>query len=515
MDEATRRRRREIAMQFLTHIELEQVDLQIKSSPDPNLEPTVEVPKLPDHSPLDSLHAEIIEERIEMMNSPDSIQALPPPPPTTTTAVDETLRIIPLLDPRRQQAVEFLTSLSTEEAHSPSGEVQNGFSSLKQNAPETTLETSQSISTQPSATDFNLAPATSSTPNVSDYIRQSSHSPQMFGPPPTISSPQSSAALHALSSSASLSATGTPPNNQRSKQVDSDQQQEPVVIHAKVNLKRDAGFDILNQDARIYLTSTQLGSPVVLFSVLRLYDSKKRSRKKVYMDKFASIDPLKKRKLAESFAHFLQPVVTTSGLYNPFELDDPELKTGRHRTVITLPSYISSIIEYARPSQLKHELNQLFRQRHPDIVESGLSLSKIRNLKMALLEVALAENLELASVANAYTYFERLVLRHYVNKENRKLIGAICLFLAVKINDIKDLDYAALLAQLEKVLWVSPKEIRDSEFAVFVELEFNLRIPLEEFMPHMERLVRFLDYYNVQEYLSGKPPPDIQLPYIR
>jgi hypothetical protein len=100
------------------------------------------------------------------------------------------------------------------------------------------------------------------------------------------------------------------------------------------------------------------------------------------------LDTLKRKKVSESFMHLLNPQVGINN-YNANDLDDPDLKTGRHRTVITLPSYISSIIQYARPSQLKQELNEQFRQRHPDI-EAGLTLSKIRNLKTSMVETALS-----------------------------------------------------------------------------------------------------------------------------
>lgn len=39
---------------------------------------------------------------------------------------------------------------------------------------------------------------------------------------------------------------------------------------------------------------------------------------------------------------------------------------------------------------------------------------------------------------------------------------------------------------------VSPKEVLDYEFAVFADLDFNLYVPLCEFMPHFNRLIRAL-----------------------
>jgi hypothetical protein len=69
---------------------------------------------------------------------------------------------------------------------------------------------------------------------------------------------------------------------------------------------------------------------------------------------------------------------------------------------------------------------------------------------------------------------------------------------------------------MEKYMWITSKDVRDLEFAVFVALDFNLHILREDYMPHMERLVSLLDYYSIQEYLSAKPPTldEVTLSYI-
>ena len=82
------------------------------------------------------------------------------------------------------------------------------------------------------------------------------------------------------------------------------------------------------------------------------------------------------------------------------------------------------------------------------------------------------------------------------------------------MNDHKEVKYAHLLDTIEKILEVSSKAVREREFWVFSKLNFELHIPKEEYMPHLDRVISLLDYNNLQEYLQGKPPPQRELPFI-
>ena len=146
-------------------------------------------------------------------------------------------------------------------------------------------------------------------------------------------------------------------------------------------------------------------------------------------------------------------------------------------------------------------MNEHFKETHPGI-DATVTLSQIRSLKSKLLQVAQAQNLELSSVCFAYVYFEKLVLKNFVKKVNRKLVGAVCLLLAAKINDPKELDYVKLLEALEKILDVTRKEVYANEFQVYSALDFTLFLPLDEISPHMNRILSDADNPEIEDYFA-------------
>ncbi|PWA31684.1 hypothetical protein CCH79_00006507 [Gambusia affinis] len=153
-----------------------------------------------------------------------------------------------------------------------------------------------------------------------------------------------------------------------------------------------------------------------------------------------------------------------------------------------LPAEATTIIEYVKPSDLKKDMNETFKEKFPHI---KLTLSKIRSLKREMRAVSEEFGLQPVTIAMAFVYFEKLVLQGCLNKQNRKLVAAACVLLAAKISsDLRKPEVKQLIDKLEERFRINRRELIPLEFPVLVALEMGLYLPESKVMPHYRRLVQ-------------------------
>uniref|UniRef100_A0A671FMW4 Cdk5 and Abl enzyme substrate 2 n=1 Tax=Rhinolophus ferrumequinum TaxID=59479 RepID=A0A671FMW4_RHIFE len=174
--------------------------------------------------------------------------------------------------------------------------------------------------------------------------------------------------------------------------------------------------------------------------------------------------------------------------YNPNLLDDPQWPCGKHKRVLIFASYMTTVIEYVKPSDLKKDMNETFREKFPHI---RLTLSKIRSLKREMRNLSEECSLEPVTVSMAYVYFEKLVLQGKLNKQNRKLCAGACVLLAAKISsDLRKNEVKQLIDKLEERFRFNRRDLIGFEFTVLVALELALYLPENQVLPHYRRLTQ-------------------------
>lgn len=195
-------------------------------------------------------------------------------------------------------------------------------------------------------------------------------------------------------------------------------------------------------------------------------------------------------------------------LHDPNYIDDPNMIHGAAKQVmlgeVKTGPMISSIILFKNINELKEDLNEQFREEHPELPRF-LTLSKIRKLKKSALLGALNLDIEVSTVAMACIYFERLCLKGVVTKFNRKLSMACCLLIAYKFNEhITGSMYGtrmeALLRFFDTEYLIAKADVFKAELGVLVYLNFQLHLPHLHIFEIFKRLLKLI-HKNTRAYL--------------
>lgn len=190
--------------------------------------------------------------------------------------------------------------------------------------------------------------------------------------------------------------------------------------------------------------------------------------------------------------------------YDPNFLDHDIPTPDKYKITINLPSFRQSVIPWVKAGDLKKNQNSIFQEHHPWL-KSNITLSKIRSVKRKIVEVAISKALDVAVVALSYVYFEKLILKNIVTKQNYKVYGASCLLLADKFYGTRPKSFKGVIDALDKTFKVSSKDILAHEFIVYKDLAFSLFVDGNEVLPHLVKLQSSQDYidhlfeYSAQE----------------
>ncbi|KAJ1762569.1 hypothetical protein LPJ62_002141 [Coemansia sp. RSA 2167] len=110
-------------------------------------------------------------------------------------------------------------------------------------------------------------------------------------------------------------------------------------------------------------------------------------------------------------------------MYRAGVLDDPGLQKGIHRAMAGLTEYMGTIFDNVKADDQRQEGSERPRDGHSEIVADSPTFEQIRRLRAYMLRVTREQDLELSTAATGWVYFEKLILKGYAVKDNRKLVA--------------------------------------------------------------------------------------------
>ncbi|KRZ86517.1 CDK5 and ABL1 enzyme substrate 1 [Trichinella sp. T8] len=180
-------------------------------------------------------------------------------------------------------------------------------------------------------------------------------------------------------------------------------------------------------------------------------------------------------------------LASSCGMDLPFldhaSVDSESAQVACHDVDVSGPTSIMDIFD---PAEAKRESNSMFQRKYPDI---QLTYSKYTSLRREMKSVMLAHDGDLVVLAQAYCYFDQIVLKLLVDKTNRKLVAAGCLLLAAKINDYKGNQLKIIIESIEERFRVSRKDLFKYELPLASALEFELNLPALYVEAHYQKLL--------------------------
>lgn len=172
----------------------------------------------------------------------------------------------------------------------------------------------------------------------------------------------------------------------------------------------------------------------------------------------------------------------TAAEYDPKMISEVEASL---RTVMRGTSFVATTHNCLGEAEQRKILNERFRAKFPEL---RISYTKLRSIKREMADVAVATKVDMATIAHAFVYYERVVLQGRITKANRKEIAAACFIIAVKICDPVGAETSYCFERLCSTFRISHSDILSFELPVCLALSFELMPPRQQLLPHYDAL---------------------------